>query len=36
MSYGTFGMKCLFRTENSVGTAAGKEDNPGSADFGHQ
>jgi hypothetical protein len=36
MSYGTIAMKCLFRTENSVGTAAGKVGNPGSADFGHQ
>lgn len=24
MSYGKFGMKCLFRTENSIGTTAGK------------
>ena len=36
MSYGTIGMKFLFRTGNSVGTAAGKVGNPGSADFGHQ
>jgi hypothetical protein len=36
MSYGKFGMKCLFRTENSIGTTAGKVGNPESADFGHQ
>jgi hypothetical protein len=24
MGYGTFGMKCLFLTEDSVGSAAGK------------